>query len=117
MGLQDCQQPLLTLKKQTPIRRTNSAKSEDLTFDRYEDGVLSWIVGALLLLGLCIFFILPLALLSYYDSNRGVRTGLVLGMCFLVSLLARAIEPDEGRQIILVCAYGALISGFLSQVS
>lgn len=104
-------------KKKTPIRRTNSAKSEDLTFDRYEDGVLSWIVGALLLLGICIFFILPLALLSYYDSNRGVRTGLVLGMCFLVSLLARAIEPDEGRQIVLVCAYGALISGFLSQVS
>ncbi|KAJ4386814.1 hypothetical protein N0V93_009712 [Gnomoniopsis smithogilvyi] len=104
-------------QQKTPIRRTNSTKSEDLAFDRYEDGVLSWIVGALLLLAISVFFILPLALLSYYESDRAVRTGLVLAMCFLASLLARAIEPDEGRQIVLVCAYGALISGFLSQVS
>ncbi|KAJ4413988.1 hypothetical protein N0V82_008198 [Gnomoniopsis sp. IMI 355080] len=101
---------LLFAMQKTPIRRTNSAKSEDLAIDRYEDGVLSWIVGALLLLVISVFFILPLALLSYYDSNRAVRTGLVLGMCFLASLLARAIEPDEGRQIVLVCAYGALIN-------
>lgn len=74
-------------------------------------------MGALLLLAMCTFLVLPLALLSYYDSNRAVRTALVLGMCVVVSLVARGIEADEGRQIVLVCAYGAIISGFLTQAS
>lgn len=78
---------------------------------------MSRIVGALLLLGLCIFLVLPLALLSHFETDRNVRTGLVLGMCVIMSLLARVIEHDERRQILLVCAYSAILSGFLAQSS
>lgn len=84
-------------------------------FRRYHDANLSWLVGVVLLLGICVFLVLPLALLSYYESNHAVKTALVLVMCILVSLLARAIETDEARQIILVCGYSAIMSGFLSQ--
>lgn len=72
-------------------------------------------IGAVLLLGICVFLVLPLALLSYFESNHAVKTALVLVMCILISVLARAIETDEGRQIILVCGYSAIMSGFLSQ--
>lgn len=42
---------------------------------------------------------------------------LILVMCFLVSVFARIVEPDEARQIIFVCVYSAVMSGFLSQAS
>lgn len=64
---------------------------------------------------MCIFLVLPLALLSYYESNHAAKTVVVLVMCVLVSLLARAVETDEARQIVLVCGYSAIMSGFLSQ--
>lgn len=95
--------------------RTSRTRTSDLDFRRYGDANLSWIVGAVLLLGICIFLVLPLALLSYYESNHVAKTVVVLVMCVLVSLLARAIETDEVRQIILVCGYSAIMSGFLSQ--
>lgn len=79
--------------------------------------MLSWVVGVLLLVGICVFLVLPLALLSYFDTSRNVKTTLVLIMCFLVSILARVLEPDEPRQIIFVCIYSAIMSGFLSQMS
>lgn len=62
------------------------------------------------------FLVLPLALLSYFDTNRIVRMALVLVMCFLISVFARAIEADESRQIVFVCVYSAIMSGFLSQM-
>lgn len=91
------------------------SEANGLTIRRYNDANLSWLVGAVLLLGICIFLVLPLALLSYYESNHVAKTAVVLVMCLLVSLLARAIETDEARQIILVCGYSAIMSGFLSQ--
>lgn len=74
-------------------------------------------VNVLLLVGICVFLVLPLALLSYFDSNRNVRMALVLVMCFLISVFARVIEADEARQIVFVCVYSAVMSGFLSQLS
>ena len=91
--------------------------TDDLQLLRYEDAVLSWIVGVVLLVGICIFLILPLACLTYFDTNRTVRMVLILVMCFLVSVLARIVEPDEARQIIFICAYSAVMSGLLSQVA
>lgn len=79
--------------------------------------MLSWVVGVVLLVGICVFLILPLAFLSYFDTNRIVRMVLILVMCFLVSVFARIVEPDEARQIIFVCVYSAVMSGFLSQAS
>lgn len=95
--------------------RSRSPETEDLQFQRYEDAVLQWIVGAILLLVICVFLVLPLALLSYFNSNRDARIALVTVMCFLVAILARAIEANEARQVFFVCAYSAVISGFLSQ--
>lgn len=99
---------------QRPFRSSHD-KTEDLTITCYEDANIKWFVGAVLLLGICVFLVVPLALLSFYESNHAVQTVLVLVMCFLISLLARAIETDEARQIILVCGYSAIMSGFLSQ--
>lgn len=59
---------------------------------------------------------LPMALLSYFDSNSGFRMALVLVMCFLISVFARFIEADEARQVVFVCVYSAVMSGFLSQM-
>lgn len=59
---------------------------------------------------------LPLALLAYFDTNRSVRMALVLVMCFLISVFARVIEADEARQVVFVCVYSAVMSGFLSQM-
>ncbi|KAF3762551.1 hypothetical protein M406DRAFT_332931 [Cryphonectria parasitica EP155] len=97
--------------------RSHSPPTPDLEFLRYEDADLSWVVGFVLLLVICIFLVLPLAVLSYFDSSHNVRTIVVLVMCFLVSILARAIETNEARQVVLVCAYSAIMSGFLSQYS
>lgn len=72
-------------------------------------------MGVVLLIGICIFLVLPLALLSHFESNLVAKTVVVLVMCMSVSVMARAIETDEARQIILVCGYSAIMSGFLSQ--
>ncbi|KAI3390352.1 hypothetical protein diail_9959, partial [Diaporthe ilicicola] len=88
-----------------------------LHFFRYEDQALSCVVGAILLVGICIFLILPLAFLTYFDTDRTARMALILVMCFLVSIFARIVEPDEARQIIFICVYSAVMSGFLSQAS
>lgn len=69
----------------------------------------------LLLVVICSLLIIPLALLAYFDADHTVRTVLVLAMCFLISILARAFEADETRRLLLVCAYSAIISGFLAQ--
>lgn len=82
---------------------------------RYDDQALSWVVGVVLLVGICIFLILPLAFLTIFDTNRTVRMALILVMCFLVSVFARIAEPDEARQITFICVYSAVMSGFLSQ--
>ncbi|KAH8768198.1 hypothetical protein F5883DRAFT_554183 [Diaporthe sp. PMI_573] len=97
--------------------RSRRVQGDDLQFSRYEDQALSWVVGVVLLVGICIFLILPLAFLSYFDTNRIVRMALILVMCFLVSIFARIVEPDEARQIIFICVYSAVMSGFLSQGS
>lgn len=78
---------------------------------------MSPIVSFVSLLGIAVFLVLPLAILSFYDTSRVVRTAVVLAMCVVVSILAMVIEDNEGRQLILVCAYCAIMSSFLSQSS
>ena len=73
--------------------------------------------SVLLLVGICVFLVLPLALLSYFDTNRNFRMALVLVMCFLISVFARIVETDEARQVVFVCVYSAVMSGFLAQLS
>ncbi|KAI7774634.1 uncharacterized protein LA080_008053 [Diaporthe eres] len=95
---------------------TIRVQCDNLQFLRYEDADLSWVVGVLLLVRICVFLALPMALLSYFDSNSGFRMALVLVMCFLISVFARFIEADEARQVVFVCVYSAVMSGFLSQI-
>jgi len=86
-----------------------------MEFYVYTDKGLNWLISVILLLVLCIFLVLPLALLSFFESDHVAKTVVVVVMCVLVSFLTRAIEPNEGRQIILVCGYSAIMSGFLAQ--
>lgn len=81
----------------------------------YDEESLSHVVRALSLLGLGLFIVLPLALVSYHAVSQEVGTSLILVLCFLASLLAIFMELNERDQALIVFAYSAIMAGPLSQ--
>lgn len=94
--------------------RDRSSKTEDFEFNGYSGKVLNRIGGVVSLLCICLVLVVPLGFLACFDLNSTVKYSIVLTMCVLVSLLARVMEKDEGRQWLLVFAYLATMSALLS---
>lgn len=67
-----------------------------------------------MLVGICLFIVLPLPLMSYFEAARAVRASLVSIMCFLFSIVFLAESRDEEHRLVLICAYCAIMGGFLS---
>ncbi|KAJ0123763.1 hypothetical protein J7T55_012232 [Diaporthe amygdali] len=60
-----------------------------------EEVVLSFVISALLLVGMCIFLVLLLTLLSYFDTSYNPRKAAVPGVCFCSIVFPRVIDTDE----------------------
>ncbi|KAJ0117742.1 uncharacterized protein J7T55_001942 [Diaporthe amygdali] len=94
--------------------RARSSKAEHFESVEYGEKTLNWIGTVAFLLCACVLFVIPLALTVYFEENITVKVSLILVMCLLVTILALATEQDEGRRLLLLFAYVAIVCTLLS---
>lgn len=97
--------------------RARSSGDEDFDYRAYADNPLKRIATAVALLLTCVFLLMPLAILAYFGANITVSVCLVLAMSLLVFFLAEATEKSEGRRMMMVFGYLAVMGMFLAQNS
>lgn len=93
--------------------------SEDDMFEYcvYVEGTLERVGTGVALLLIIVFLLMPLAVLTFFAANIAVSVSLVLVMAVLVFFLAESMEKSEGRRLLLVCAYLAVMGMFLPRSS
>lgn len=97
--------------------RARSSGDETLDYRAYPGPTLERVATAVALLLLIVFLLMPLAVLAYFGANVTISASLVLGMAVLVFFLAEAMEKSEGRRLLLIFAYLAVMGMFLAQNS
>ena len=65
-------------------------------------------------MGFAAFFLVPLSLMTYHAVSWIVGVSIIMGLCFLMCLLVHAMTDREEVQMLVVFAYGAIMTGFLS---
>ncbi|KAL1868301.1 hypothetical protein Daus18300_006025 [Diaporthe australafricana] len=88
--------------------RAQSSKTESFEYHRFDEKNLNRLGMAVSMLCISGFFVIPLVLMAYFDTNTTLKLFLVLVMCSLVSYMAQMTERLEGRRLILVLAYLAI---------
>lgn len=99
-----------------PLRARSSA-DDMFEYRAYVASKLERVGTAVALLLIFVFLLIPLAVLTFFAANVAVSVSLVLVMAVLVFFLAEAMEKSEGRRLLLVCAYLAVMGMFLPQTS
>lgn len=93
--------------------RARSSEDDRSKYRVYNDTTLQQAATAVALLLILVFLLMPLAVLAYFGANVTVGVCLVLPMAVAVFFLAESMEKSEGRRLLLVCGYLAVMGMFL----
>lgn len=93
--------------------QTRSSEDDNFKYRVYKESTLQHVATAVALLLILVFLLMPLAVLAYFGTNVTVGVCLVLPMAVLVFFLAESMEKSEGRRLLLVCGYLAVMGMFL----
>lgn len=97
--------------------RARSSEDQNFEYRAYNESTLGRIATAVALLLTCVFLFMPLAVLAYFGGNVAFSVCLVLIMSLLVFFLAEKMEKSEGRRLLLIYAYLAVMGMFIAQNS